>query len=206
MVVNASRSLVFLKPLGGLQSCFSVKLIHYLFSYLFHVVFLILYSVHHLYLYFLPERSCFVMYLSIYYGSAVLSLDLFRFFSFLILYTAGLLGRGISPPQGRYLHTEQHKHRINAHKHPCLERDSNLLPSIRPSEDSSCLNPSGHCDRLYDVLQIEIWILGMIFTLLSAFLLNRVSWFMYTASRYNIINLLISIVQVMRVHFKNEVV
>jgi hypothetical protein len=35
------------------------------------------------------------------------------------------LGRGISPSQGRYLHTEQHKHRINADKHPCLEWDSN---------------------------------------------------------------------------------
>jgi hypothetical protein len=35
-----------------------------------------------------------------------------------------LLGRGISPSQGRYLHMEQHKHRINAHRHPCLEWDS----------------------------------------------------------------------------------
>jgi hypothetical protein len=29
----------------------------------------------------------------------------------------GLLGRGTIPSQGRYLHIEQHKHRINAHKH-----------------------------------------------------------------------------------------
>jgi hypothetical protein len=29
--------------------------------------------------------------------------------------TVGLLGWGISPSQGRYLHTEQHKHRINGH-------------------------------------------------------------------------------------------
>jgi hypothetical protein len=37
-------------------------------------------------------------------------------FQFLILYkSVGLLGRGISPSQGRYLHTEQHKQRINAH-------------------------------------------------------------------------------------------
>jgi hypothetical protein len=36
-----------------------------------------------------------------------------------------LLGRVISPPQGRCLHTWQHKHRINAHRHPCLEWDSN---------------------------------------------------------------------------------
>jgi hypothetical protein len=39
------------------------------------------------------------------------------FFSFVIFFTqtVGLLRRGISPSQGRYLHTEQHKHRINAH-------------------------------------------------------------------------------------------
>jgi hypothetical protein len=47
-------------------------------------------------------------------------------FSFLT-YTqsVGLFERGISPSQGRYLHTEQHKYRINAHRHPCLEWDSN---------------------------------------------------------------------------------
>jgi hypothetical protein len=45
---------------------------------------------------------------------------LFRF-SFLILrQLVGLLGRGISPSQGRYLY----KHRINADIHPCLEWDS----------------------------------------------------------------------------------
>jgi hypothetical protein len=32
---------------------------------------------------------------------------------------------GISPPQGRYLLTEQNKHRINAHRHICLEWVSN---------------------------------------------------------------------------------
>jgi hypothetical protein len=48
-------------------------------------------------------------------GSTVL-VDLGRFVSFLILYTVvGLFGWGINPLQGRYLHTEQHKHRINAH-------------------------------------------------------------------------------------------
>jgi hypothetical protein len=35
--------------------------------------------------------------------------------------SVGLLGRGISPSQGRYLHTGQHKHRINANRHSCLE-------------------------------------------------------------------------------------
>jgi hypothetical protein len=63
-------------------------------------------------------------YLSIYGSTALVDLD--RFFSFLICtHSVGLLGRGISPSQGRYLHTEQHKHRINSHRYPCLEWDSN---------------------------------------------------------------------------------
>jgi hypothetical protein len=51
-------------------------------------------------------------FLSIYGSRALVYLG--RFFSFLI-YTqpVGLLGRRASPSQGRYLHTEQHKHRIN---------------------------------------------------------------------------------------------
>jgi hypothetical protein len=46
--------------------------------------------------------------------------DLVRFFSFLI-YTPSveLLGRGISPSQGRYLHTQSKR----THKHACLEWD-----------------------------------------------------------------------------------
>jgi hypothetical protein len=58
-------------------------------------------------------------------------------FSFVIFFTqsVGLLGRVIRPSQGRYLHTLEHKHRINAYtlKHPCLELDWNLR-SQRPSE------------------------------------------------------------------------
>jgi hypothetical protein len=43
-----------------------------------------------------------------------------RFFSFLILYTVRRTPwRGISTSQGLYVYTEQHKHRINAHSHPC---------------------------------------------------------------------------------------
>jgi hypothetical protein len=49
------------------------------------------------------------------------------FFDFVIFFTqsVGLLGRGISPSQGRYLHTEQHKQEKRAHRHPCFELDSN---------------------------------------------------------------------------------
>jgi hypothetical protein len=72
------------------------------------------------------------------------------FFSFVISFTqtTGLLGGVISPPQGRYLNTGQHKHRINA------DTDINASsgigthdPSVRASEDSSCRRPRGHCDR-----------------------------------------------------------
>jgi hypothetical protein len=75
---------------------------------------------------------------SVYDSTALV--DLGPFFSFLI-YTQSvwLLGRGISLTQGRFLYTGQHKYRINAQRHPCLEWDSNPL-----SQSSS---GSGHCDR-----------------------------------------------------------
>jgi hypothetical protein len=53
----------------------------------------------------------------------------------------------ISQSQGRCLHTGQQKHSINAHT------DINSLsgirthdPSVRVSENCSCLRPGGHCD------------------------------------------------------------
>jgi hypothetical protein len=64
----------------------------------------------------------------IYYGSTALCWALTAFsVSWSYTQSVGLLGRGISPSQGLYLDTEQHNHRINAHKyrHPCLEWDSN---------------------------------------------------------------------------------
>jgi hypothetical protein len=42
----------------------------------------------------------------------------------LYLYTVEFLGLGISPLQGLCLHTQQHRYRINAHRHLCLEWDS----------------------------------------------------------------------------------
>jgi hypothetical protein len=70
--------------------------------------------------------------------------DLSRFFSFLI-YTqlVQLLRRGLSPSQGLYVNTEQHKHRTNAHKHPWVEYDSTHDPSVPKGEDSSCITPRG---------------------------------------------------------------
>jgi hypothetical protein len=62
-------------------------------------------------------------------GSAALCSSL-AFVSIYCSYTqsVGLLGWGISPAQRRYLHTEQHKHIINANIHPFLEWNSNPRP------------------------------------------------------------------------------
>jgi hypothetical protein len=52
--------------------------------------------------------------------------------------TVGLFGRVISPSQGRYLNTGQHKHRINAYT-PNIHALSGIRthdPSVRASEDS----------------------------------------------------------------------
>jgi hypothetical protein len=57
--------------------------------------------------------------------------------------TVVLLGRVISPSQGRYLHTAQHRHRINAHTPNFLALSGIRThdPSVRASKDSSCLRP-----------------------------------------------------------------
>jgi hypothetical protein len=89
----------------------------------------------------IKHRDTFNFY-NYYYGSRALYWA-FAAFSVSWSYTqsVGLLERGISTSQGRYLHTEQHKH-------PCLEWDTNPRPSVWASEDSSsCFRPRSHCDR-----------------------------------------------------------
>jgi hypothetical protein len=78
-------------------------------------------------------------------------LGLGRFFSFLILYKVGPLGRGISSSQGCYIHSEQHEYRINAHNANihALSGIRTQDPSVWVSEDSSSLRPRCHCDRRY---------------------------------------------------------
>jgi hypothetical protein len=77
-------------------------------------------------------------------------LELGRFFSFLNLYTVCAIPRtGISQSQGRYLHTEQHKHRINA-RNTDVHVSSGIRThdaSVRTDEDGSYLRPRGRCDR-----------------------------------------------------------
>jgi hypothetical protein len=81
------------------------------------------------------------------------------FFSFVIFFfftqTVGLLERVISPSQGRYLHTRQHKHRINAHTDIHALSRIRTHDSVRASEDNSCLRPPGHCDRPVYKYQLE---------------------------------------------------
>jgi hypothetical protein len=61
--------------------------------------------------------------------------------------SVGLLGRGISPSRGRFLYTEQHKHRLNIkYRHLALSWIRTHDPSVRAGEDISCLRPRGHCD------------------------------------------------------------
>jgi hypothetical protein len=80
----------------------------------------------HFIIYYLPSfKAIFFSYCStaLYWALAAVSV------SWSYTQSVGLLGRGISLSQGRYLHTGQHTHIINAHRHPCLR-------------------PRGHYDRL----------------------------------------------------------
>jgi hypothetical protein len=87
-----------------------------------------------------------LIYLSIYGCTGLV--DLARFFSFLI-YTqsVGLLGRRISPSQGRYLHrtTQTELTYTDIHASSGIRTHD---PSVRAVEDGLYLRPRGHCDRL----------------------------------------------------------
>jgi hypothetical protein len=87
-------------------------------------------------------------YLSIYLSTDLQSLSaLVAFFSFLIhTQSVGLLGRGMSPSQGRYLYRATQTQNIN---HTDVHVSSGIWthdPSLRAGEDGSCLRPRSHCD------------------------------------------------------------
>jgi hypothetical protein len=92
---------------------------------------------------------CLSIYISIYLWLYSPLLGPWPFCQFLNLFTqsVGLPGRRISPLQGRYLHTGQHKHRINVHRHHASCGIRTHDPSVWAGEDSSCLRQRGHCDR-----------------------------------------------------------
>jgi hypothetical protein len=102
----------------------------------------------------IPIRQLMFIYLSI-YGSTAL-VDLGRFFSFLIrTQLEGLLGRGISPSQGRYLHTEQHK------QNKSTETSMGLEPTIPVFERAKTVYASdraatviGHIHHTCEVISL----------------------------------------------------
>jgi hypothetical protein len=102
------------------------------------------------YFYYFYYYYCYHFYHH-HYGSTALCLDLASFFNFFILsHSNGHLGWRISLSQGLCLHTQQHKHRINA----CNKNIHALSvirthdPNISASEGSSCLRRRYHCDLL----------------------------------------------------------
>jgi hypothetical protein len=54
--------------------------------------------------------------------------------------TVGLLGRVISPSQGRYLNTGQHKHRINAYTYQTYKPRVRFEPTIPASERAKTIH------------------------------------------------------------------
>jgi hypothetical protein len=101
----------------------------------------------------LGESNHLSIYLSIYLSMALqLFVGPWPLLQFLDLFTqsVGFLGRVISPLQGRYLHTGQHKHRINAHNTDIYASNGIRThdPSVWGGADSSWPRGRGHCDRL----------------------------------------------------------
>jgi hypothetical protein len=73
----------------------------------------------------------------------------------------------MSPSQGRYLHIEQHKRRIKAHRHPCLEQYSNPRSQLSREEDSSYLRPCGHCDRQLVISSFKFILLSVVYSVIA---------------------------------------
>jgi hypothetical protein len=61
--------------------------------------------------------------------------------AFSVSYTDGRTPWTGDQPMARPAPTQ----RINAHRHPCLEWDSNPRPQVRAGEDGSCARLRGHC-------------------------------------------------------------
>jgi hypothetical protein len=56
------------------------------------------------------------------------------------------------------IYREQHKHGINAQKHPCLEWDSNPRPQCSSGRRYSCLGPRVHSDRHEFLIRKSVYI------------------------------------------------
>jgi hypothetical protein len=70
------------------------------------------------------------------------------FFRFVTLHRVGKTPWTGDQPVARPLPTQRiAQHRINEHRHPCLEQDLNPRPQCSRGENSSYVRPRGHCDR-----------------------------------------------------------
>jgi hypothetical protein len=88
-------------------------------------------------------NTCISFVLQLLYN-ILLGPGLFLRFAFFFAQLVGLFGRVISMSLGRYLHSEQHKHRINAR---ALSGIRTPDPNVRASEDNPWLGPRDDCDR-----------------------------------------------------------
>jgi hypothetical protein len=73
--------------------------------------------------------------------------------------TVGLLGRVISPSQGSYLHTGQHKHRINAYTHQASMIWVGFEPTIPASERAKTVHALDRAATVTGYLHIYITII-----------------------------------------------
>jgi hypothetical protein len=70
--------------------------------------------------------------------------------------SVGLLERGVSPSQGRYLYsTTQTQNNADIRAWSGIRTQD---PSVGPGENILCLRPHGHCDRIFEVCKGELTI------------------------------------------------
>jgi hypothetical protein len=95
-----------------------------------------------------------------------------------LLKSVGLLGRVISPLQGLYLNTGQHKQNKRIHT-PNIHALSGIQThdtNVRTNEDNLYLRPREHCDRLMAISPMQIlgerstgyFLIGLKFSVLTS--------------------------------------
>jgi hypothetical protein len=86
---------------------------------------------------YLLKSVYYYYYYYYYYGSTALCWALA---GFSVSQSYRLLWRQTSRSQGLYLHTEQHKHKINAQRHPCLEWFEPTIPVFQRAKTVNALD------------------------------------------------------------------
>jgi hypothetical protein len=82
------------------------------------------------------------------------------------LNSGGFLGRGISPSQGRNLHTDIH----------VLSGIRTHNPSFRATEDNSCPRPRGNCDWPFNIVQQQNNIIPFCVCIRMSDVISHVYW------------------------------